>query len=85
MQAKELYKAKFPKGSTVKIASRAELEYFLKTWKFHNKLRSDQLEYSDRLAQIEEVGFYHGGDVLYKLKGVPGIWHERCLESITNT
>jgi hypothetical protein len=23
---------------------------------------------------------HHGGDELYKLKGVPGIWHEQCLE-----
>jgi hypothetical protein len=25
------------------------------------------------------VGFYHGGDPLYSLDGVPGVWHERCL------
>jgi hypothetical protein len=26
-----------------------------------------------------EVGFYHGGDVLYTLDGIPGLWHEQCL------
>ena len=25
------------------------------------------------------VGFYHGGDALYELEGVPGVWHEVCL------
>jgi hypothetical protein len=25
------------------------------------------------------VGFYHGGDVLYVLEGIPGVWHESCL------
>jgi len=30
-------------------------------------------------AKVLTVGFYHGGDVLYTLKGVPGIWHELCL------
>ena len=27
----------------------------------------------------ERVGYYHGGDVLYELEGVPGVWHEVCL------
>lgn len=30
---------------------------------------------------VEKVGFYHGGDPLYKLDGVPGVWHEECLEA----
>ena len=25
------------------------------------------------------VAFYHGGDPLYKLAGIPGLWHEQCL------
>lgn len=28
-----------------------------------------------------EIGYYHGGDELYWLKGVPGVWHERCLKA----
>ena len=27
-------------------------------------------------------GFYHGGDELYKLKGMPGVWHEQCLKEV---
>jgi hypothetical protein len=40
-----------------------------------------QLEYAGRIAEVESVGFYHGGDELYKLQGLPGIWHEVCLEA----
>lgn len=28
---------------------------------------------------MASVTFYHGGDELYELKGVPGLWHEACL------
>lgn len=76
-----IYKEKFPKGSAVKIASRPSLEHFLKTWRLHDRLQPEQLDYADQIAEVESVGFYHGGDVLYKLQGIPGIWHERCLEA----
>jgi hypothetical protein len=33
------------------------------------------------MALVEEVSFYHGGDALYVLEGLPGLWHEQCLES----
>lgn len=80
-EIKYLYKEKFQKGSTVRIAQHAVLENFFKTWKLHNRLQSDQLNYAGRIAEVKTVGFYHGGDVLYELKGVPGIWHEQCLEA----
>jgi hypothetical protein len=80
-KTKGLYKAEFPKGSKVKIASRAFLERFLATWNLHNKLEPDQLNYADQVAEVESVGFYHGGDELYRLRGIPGIWHEQCLEA----
>jgi hypothetical protein len=76
-----IYKEEFPKGSMVKIASLPFLENFLKTWTFHHKLEPAQLEFADKVAEVEWIGFYHGGDVLYTLIGVPGIWHERCLEA----
>lgn len=81
-KTKGLYKEEFPKGSMVKIASRPSLEYFLETWKLHNRLQFEQLSYAGKVAEVESVGFYHGGDELYKLKGVPGIWHEQCLEAV---
>jgi len=78
-ERKYLYKERFPIGSKVKIAGRAFLENFLNTWKLHNKLQSFQLDYAEQIAEVTRVGFYHGGDVLYQLKGIPGIWHEQCL------
>jgi hypothetical protein len=79
-KTKGLYQAEFPKGSSVKIANRSSLEDFLRTWTLHNKLEPEQLNFADQIAEVESVGFYHGGDELYRLKGVPGIWHEQCLE-----
>lgn len=78
---KSPYKEEFPKGSTVKIADCASLEEFLRTWKFHHKLQTEQLRYADKVAKVKSVGFYHGGDELYELKGVPGLWHEQCFDS----
>jgi hypothetical protein len=75
------YKEEFPKGSTVRIASRSSLDEFLNTRRLHNKLRPEQLDYADQIVEVESVGFYHGGDELYELKGVPGSWHEQCLEA----
>jgi hypothetical protein len=80
-KSKGLYKAEFPQGSTVRIASRSFLQEFLKTWKLHNKLEPAQLDCAGQIAEVESVGFYHGGDELYRLKGIPGIWHEQCLEA----
>jgi len=74
-----LYKAKFEVGSTVRIASHDELEEFRLQWVYHNKLQEIQLEFACKLATVDRIGFYHGGYVLYKLKDVPGIWHEVCL------
>jgi len=76
------YNAEFPEGSTVRIADRAFLGNFLRVWKLHNKLIPDQLNYADQIVEVKSVGFYHGGDELYELKGVPGIWHEQCLRFV---
>jgi hypothetical protein len=75
------YQAEFPKGSKVKIADRPFLENFLATWKLHHPLEPTQLDYADKTAEVKSVGYYHGGDELYELQGVPGIWHERCLST----
>lgn len=77
-----MYKEKYPKGSKVRIADRAYLEEFLRTWTFHNKLEAQQLNYADQIAEVESVGFYHGGDELYVLKDIPGVWHEQCLKPV---
>jgi hypothetical protein len=76
-----LYNEDFAVGSYVRIADRQVLQRFFDTWKYHHKLESAQLEYASRIAKVESVGFYHGGDVLYDLEGVPGIWHEQLLSA----
>jgi len=78
-----IYHEAFPKGSKVKIQNRSFLENFLGSWKFHDKLNPEQLNYAGYIAEVESIGFYHGGDELYKLKNVPGIWHKQCLEVFT--
>ena len=76
-----LYKEDFPKGAKVRMKGRDFLESFRDTWRYHDPLQSEQVGYSDRVTEVESVGFYHGGDVLYTLRSVPGIWHEQCLAS----
>jgi hypothetical protein len=75
------YKADFPKGTKVQIADRVFLEHFRQTWKYHHKLAPEQLGFADQIADVKSVGFYHGGDELYELEGVPGMWHEACLKA----
>jgi hypothetical protein len=75
----EPYKEEFPVGSHVRIAGRLVLEQFLQTWKFHNPLKPEQRAFAGEVAKVASVGFYHGGDPLYVLDGIPGIWHEQCL------
>ena len=73
------YKEEFPVGSKVRTASLPELQQFQATWKYHHPLMPEQLAHAGFLGVVEKVGFYHGGDVLYGLRGIPGIWHECCL------
>ena len=83
-KTKGLYKAEFSTGTMVKVASRPTLEEFLRDWKYHHKLQAQQLNYADQIAEVVSVGFYHGGDELYWLKGIPGVWHEKLLEPYTS-
>jgi hypothetical protein len=73
------YTEKYPVGSEVRIADRDFLAGFLQSWKFHHPLDPVQISFAGKPAKVEKVGFYHGGDVLYNLCGVPGIWHEERL------
>src|SRR5438132_423055 len=58
-------------GTPGQIADRASLEEFRTTWRHHNPLSAEQLAYAGRSTTVKEVGFYHGGDVLYQLDGIP--------------
>jgi hypothetical protein len=73
------YKEQFVVGSLVRIAEYEILSNFQRTWKYHNKLTCEQLKFAGQTVKVDKVGFYHGGDVLYELQGVPGVWHEQCL------
>jgi hypothetical protein len=77
------YKEDFPIGTSVRIGDARLLEEFKRTWSFHHKLADAQLAYAGQLAEVSNVSFYHGGDVLYTLSGIPGLWHEQCLKSAT--
>ena len=75
------YKEAFPQGSTVRIADRSFLESFMREWKHHHKLTAKQLQFADKVATVTAVGFYHGGDPVYTLEGIPGTWLEQCLRT----
>ena len=76
------YQEQFPVGMGVRIAGRPDLDRFRREWQFHNKLEPEQLSCAGRTARVRDVGFIHGGDALYHLEGVPGIWHEVCLHAV---
>lgn len=77
-----LYQATYPVGSRVRIIGDGELEEFARTWTYHHKLRPEQMSYAGVSATVKEVSFYHGGDQLYVLEDVPGIWNEPCLKPV---
>ena len=76
---KSSYKETYPLGSRVRVADRTRLDQFLAEWLHHDPLVADQLAHAGKLALVKEVGFYHGGDPLYVLEGLPGVWHGQCL------
>jgi hypothetical protein len=75
--------AKFLAGSQVRIEPRGVLEEFRKKWTLHNPLSDDQLPFAGVVAAVDRSFMYHGGYVLYELKGIPGVWHEQFLRQAT--
>jgi hypothetical protein len=75
------YQERFAVGAPVQIASREALDTFQREWTFHNPLTAEQLAFAGHQAIVTKVGYYHGGDPLYCLRDVPGVWHEACLSS----
>ena len=75
------YQEEFPKGSKVRVKDRATLEAFQKNWRLHHPVTERHLAYAKREGKVTAVSFYHGGDVLYSIEAMPGLWHEACLES----
>lgn len=65
----------------MRIKTRAVLESFKKEWRHHNLLADAQLACAGKEGKVIAVSFYHGGDVLYTIEAMPGLWHEQCVES----
>ena len=82
-RTKGAYKAEFPKGSKVRVRDRAFLESFLQSWRYHHPLQSEQIDFAGRETEVVGASVYHGGDELYELADIPGIWHEQCLEPVS--
>lgn len=80
-KTKGLNKAEFEVGTEVRVADRAFLDEFLEAGQYHNELEPEQLDYADRVARVKDVKFFHGGDEIYTLDGIPGVWHEECLRA----
>ena len=74
-KTKGINKAEFEVGSEVRIADRA----FLEAGQYHNELEPEQVEFAGRTAKVKAVDFFTGGDEIYTLDGIPGVWHEECL------
>ena len=73
------YTEEFPVGTTVSVVDRINLEAFRRDWHWHHPLEDSQLAFAGQTAKVKSVSFYHGGDELYELDGIPGTWHEACL------
>jgi len=73
------YESMFDIGDAVRIEKREALEFFRAEWKFHDPLSDEQITHAGQSATVRKVGFYHGGDALYELDGIPGVWHEPNL------
>ncbi len=73
-----------PVGTKVRIADLPVLKDFKAQWRLHHPLDPIQLEFAGQTAKVVTVGFYHGGDELYEMEGIPGIWHEACIELAEN-
>ena len=72
---------KFKVGSKVRFAEYPALAEFRQTWNFHHPLGDEQLSWAGKTAEVTEASMYHGGDIIYRLKDIPGVWHERLLEA----
>jgi len=60
-------------------ASSPKLEKFVDEWKRHHPLQLAQPAFADAVAEVVDVAYYHGGNELYALDGIPGLWHEGRL------
>jgi hypothetical protein len=81
-QAMNPYAAEFDVGCEIRILNSEALNQFMRTWQYHNPLQPEQVAFAGKTSRVVSIGFYHGGDPLYVLEGVPGVWHEPCLSRV---
>ena len=81
LKLRSRHNEQFPVGTRVQIVGRQQLEEFRRSWRHHHPLTLEQLAFPGRPAVVRNVAFYHGGDVLYELEGIPAMWHAPCLVS----
>ena len=79
------YTSRWSAGDRVRVANSDELAAFRREWQYHTKLTDEQLRYGGAVVEVVNVGFYHGGDPLYQLRGLPGLWHEQLLRDVKST
>jgi hypothetical protein len=80
-KTKGLNIAEFEVGAEVRVADRAFLEKILEAGQYHNELEPQQLAFAGAVARVKSVEFFHGGDEIYTLEAIPGVWHEECLSA----
>ena len=56
-QAKGPMQQEYPSGSLVRVAKRETLEEFMRTWKHHHPLQTEQLEFAGKIGKVELYGF----------------------------
>jgi|SRR5579883_1340857 len=75
---------KFRVGEQVTIAPKEILMLFLPPRRIHHPLEPEQLRLAGLTTTVHSLGFYFGGDVLYRLTDTEDfVWHEECLQSST--
>jgi hypothetical protein len=74
--------ANFAVGERVRVSDRETLEEFVRSWRLHHPLSAEQLGHAGQILRVASVSMYHGGDILYELEGIPGVWHQRLLEAV---
>lgn len=77
------YRAKFQVGARVRVAEEPVLRRFLRPdWALHHPLDPDLVRLAGTFQVIESVGFFHGGDPVYRLRNTGGTWHEGALVTL---
>ena len=75
----KVHRAAFSIGASVRIKERTELERFARDWTSTNSLTPHQFCDAGVAGVVDSVAFDDGGNPLYTLERIGGIWHEENL------